>query len=156
SKLSGVILMDSISLTVEELIVARFDIGDDILLSIKQVATEHAVTAGMFSLIGAVDSVKIGFYDPNKRRYITKSWTPGLLKSPALEILSCQGNIGQLKGEPIVHGHITMSGMRGEMMGGHLLEGCRINPTGELTLLKASGTLTRRMNESLKLALLSL
>lgn len=148
--------MHSISFAVEELIVARLDIGEDILLSIKQVATEHDVTAGMFSLIGAVDRAKIGFYDPNKRRYITETWTPGYQKSPALEILSCQGNIGQLKGEPIVHGHITMSGMLGEKIGGHLLEGCRINPTGELTLMKASGILTRHMDESLKLALLSL
>jgi len=148
--------MHSINLAVEELIVARLDVGDDILLSIKQVATEHDVTAGMFSLIGAVDYAKFGFYDPKKRIYKVRSWTARFLNSPALEILSCQGNIGQLKGESIVHGHITMSGMRGEIIGGHLLEGCRINPTGELTLLKASGTLTRHMDESLKLALLSL
>lgn len=148
--------MRSISLTVDELVVARLDVGDDILLSIKQVATEHAVTAGMFSLIGAVDRAKYGFYDPNKRVYRTRSWTTGFLRPSALEILSCQGNIGQLKGDPIVHGHITMSGISGTMIGGHLLEGCRINPTGELTLLKASGTLTRRMDESLKLALLSM
>ncbi|MFX1563838.1 MAG: PPC domain-containing DNA-binding protein [Promethearchaeota archaeon] len=148
--------MRSISLAVNELIVARLDAGDDILLSIKQVATEHAVTAGMFSLIGAVDRVKIGFYDPNKRKYKTRSWTAGFLRGSAMEILSCQGNIGQLKEETIVHGHITLSNLIGYWVGGHLLEGCRINPTGELTLLKASGTLTRRMNEKLNLALLSL
>jgi predicted DNA-binding protein with PD1-like motif len=132
------------------------NIGDDILLSIKQVATEHTVTAGIFSLIGAVDHAEYGFYDPNKHLYKKRSWTPGPSKSSALEILSCQGNIGQLNGELIVHGHIIFSGVNGEMIGGHLFEGCRINPTGELTLLKASGKLTRSMDEKLKLALLSM
>jgi predicted DNA-binding protein with PD1-like motif len=40
--------------------------------------------------------------------------------------------------------------------GGHLLEGCRINPTGELTLVKARGTLARQLDKTLNLALLSL
>ncbi len=56
----------------------------------------------------------------------------------------------------MIHAHITLTGEKGEIIGGHLLEGCRINPTGEMTLLKADGVLQRKRNEALNLALLSI
>ena len=137
------------------MIVARLDAGEDILFSIKAIAEEYNVTAGMFSLIGALESVKVGFYDPAKRIYRILKFKPGFGDVRAIEILSCMGNIAHREGEVIVHGHIALKGYRRYMTGGHLLEGCRVYPTAELTLLKASGTLTRQHNESLNLALLS-
>ena len=110
----------------------------------------------MFTVIGAVDQAHYGFYDPSKKAYTTLKWKPNLKSSPALEILCCVGNIARLDGEVVVHAHITLSGEKGEIMGGHLLEGCRVNPTAELTLLIADGVLTRKRNESLNLALLSI
>jgi len=148
--------MRSSKFPVEEVIVARLDPGDDVLLSIKQVATDHAVTAASFTLIGAVDRAKFGFYNPKKRAYDTVTWKPGRWAPKLLEILACVGLVGQLDGETHVHAHITLKGYLGFTFGGHLMEGCRINPTGELTLLKARGTLTRRLDKTLNLALLSL
>jgi predicted DNA-binding protein with PD1-like motif len=147
--------MRSSKFPIDEVIVARLDPGDDVLLSVKQVAKEHAVTAGVFSLIGAVDRAKVGFYNPKKRAYDTRTWEPRRSGSKLLEILACVGNVGQLDGDPVVHAHITLMGYPTSTLGGHLLEGCRINPTGELTLLKAQGTLTRHLDKTLNLALLS-
>jgi predicted DNA-binding protein with PD1-like motif len=140
----------------DEVIVARLDSGDDVLLSIQRAAKEHAVTAGVFSLIGAVDRAKCGYYNPKTRAYDARTWNPHRWGSKLLEILACVGNVGQLDGDPIVHGHISLMSYGTFALGGHLLEGCRINPTGELTLLKARGTLTRRLDKTLNLALLSL
>ncbi|MHA2315422.1 MAG: PPC domain-containing DNA-binding protein [Candidatus Hermodarchaeia archaeon] len=148
--------MRSCSFPLKEIVVARFDVGEDLLLGIQQVVIQHNVKAGMFTVIGAVDQAHYGFYDPGKKLYATLKWKPTTESSPALEILSCVGNVARLDGDVVVHAHITLSGEKGEIMGGHLLEGCRVNPTGELTLLIGEGVLTRKRNESLNLALLSI
>lgn len=136
------------------MIVARLDGGEDILLSIKAVAEEYNVNAGMFSLIGALESMKVGFYDPAKRTYRIVKFKPGFGDVRALEILSCMGNIAHREGEVLVHGHIVLKGYRRYNTGGHLLEGCIVYPTAELTLLKASGTLKRLQDNAFNLALL--
>ncbi|MFX1299830.1 MAG: PPC domain-containing DNA-binding protein [Promethearchaeota archaeon] len=148
--------MRSCSFPLKEIVVARLEVGEDLLHGIQQVVIQHNVKAGMFTVIGAVDQAHYGFYDPGKKAYTTLKWKPNLESSPALEILCCVGNIARLDGEVVVHAHITLSGEKGEIMGGHLLEGCRVNPTAELTLLIADGVLTRKRNESLNLALLSI
>jgi predicted DNA-binding protein with PD1-like motif len=148
--------MDSQNFPLDEIIVARFDRGEDLLQSILHIVSDYDVTAGMFTLIGAVDRAQVGFYNPQTRTYTSETWAPDKSSSPALEILTCVGNVARLNGEPIVHGHITLKGEMGETIGGHLMEGCRVNPTGELTLLKGVGTLQRKRNEELQLALLSI
>lgn len=148
--------MRSIAFPIQELIIARFDRGDDLLKSIKQVVEEHAVTAGMFSVIGAVDRAQWGYYLPDKRTYSSSSWKPKKVGPQALEILACLGNVALLDNEPVIHGHITLKGETDRTFGGHLMEGCRINPTGELTLIKAKGVLNRRWDQLLNLALLVL
>jgi predicted DNA-binding protein with PD1-like motif len=136
------------------MIVARLDPGEDVLLSIKAVAEEYEVTAGMFSLIGALKSSKVGFYDPAKRTYRIVKVKPGWGDVRALEILSCMGNIAQRKGEVVVHGHIVLKGYMRNTIGGHLLEECLVYPTAELTLLKAAGVLKRVHDDAFNLALL--
>lgn len=137
------------------MIAARFEAGEDLLLSIKAVAEEYGVSAGMFSLIGALESAKVGFYDPAKRIYRIRKIKPGFGDVRALEILSCTGNIAQLEGEVVVHGHIVLKCYLRDNTGGHLLEGCKVFPTAELTLLKASGTLKRLQDNTFNLALLN-
>ncbi|MFX1564628.1 MAG: PPC domain-containing DNA-binding protein [Promethearchaeota archaeon] len=148
--------MPSCSLPLKNLIVARFNTGKDLLASIKEVVLEHQVKAGMLTVIGAVDRACYGFYHPTKKAYTNLQWAPTRESSPALEIANCIGNIACLDEEVLIHAHITFTGEKGEIMGGHLLEGCRINPTAELTLLNADGILYRKRNEELNLALLSI
>ncbi|MFW9831249.1 MAG: PPC domain-containing DNA-binding protein [Candidatus Thorarchaeota archaeon] len=144
------------SLPLKEIIVTRFEAGEDLLSGINQVVLENDVSAGMFSVIGAIDTANYGFYIPAKKDYTALNWVPSNDSSPALEILSCIGNVALLNDKPVVHAHITLAGVKGEMIGGHLLEGCRVNPTAELTLLKAEGKLQREHNDMLNLALLSI
>jgi predicted DNA-binding protein with PD1-like motif len=139
----------------KDLIVCRVDAGEDLLNSIRQVVVDSGVNAGFLSVIGAVDRACYGFYIPETRSYTSHKWEPTSDSSPALEILSCLGNVALLEDEVIVHAHITLSGVNGELVGGHLQEGCRVNPTAELTLLSAQGKLKRKRNDELNLALLS-
>ncbi len=147
-------ILRSCSFPITEMIVARLDAGEDILFSIKAVAEEYKVTAGTFNLIGALESMKVGFYDPAKRTYRIQKYKPGWGAVRAMEILSCMGNIAHREGEVVVHGHIILKGYQGYTLGGHLLEGCRVYPTAELTLLKAKGTLKRIQDNAFNLALL--
>ena len=146
--------MQSVSIPLDYMIVARIDEGEDILNSVKQLVVEHKVQAGMFTLIGAVDRAEYGFYIPENKAYTTHVWEPSPNTSPVLEIVACLGNVAQSKGEPIIHAHITFTGVNGEVIGGHLVEGCRVNPTAELTLIKGTGTLRRKIVEKYQLALL--
>ena len=139
----------------KDLIVSRVEAGEDLFNSIRQVVIDAEVTAGFLSVIGAVDRACYGFYIPETRSYASHKWEPTYDSSPALEILSCLGNVALLEDEIVVHAHITLSGVKGELLGGHLQEGCRVNPTAELTLLSAQGKLKRKRNEELNLALLS-
>jgi len=143
-------------LSLKDLIVSRIESGEDLLEGIRQIVLESGVTAGFLSVIGAVDRACYGFYIPKTRSYTSHKWNPTPDSSPALEILSCLGNVALLEDEVVVHAHITLSGVKGELLGGHLQEGCRVNPTAELTLLTAEGTLRRKRNETLNLALLSM
>jgi predicted DNA-binding protein with PD1-like motif len=140
----------------KDLIVSRVEAGEDLLKSIRQVVIDSQVTAGFLSVIGAVDRASYGFYIPKTRSYTSQTWKPSIGSSPALEILSCLGNVALLGDDVVVHAHITLSGVNGELIGGHLQEGCRVNPTAELTLLTAKGVVTRKQNEELNLALLSI
>ena len=145
-----------IKFPLKDLIVSRIDVGEDLLDSVRQVVVDSQVTAGFLSIIGAVDRACYGFYLPETQSYSSQIWEPSTTSSPALEILSCVGNVAILDEEVVVHAHITLSGVKGELVGGHLQEGCRVNPTAELTLLSAKGVLTRKRNEALNLALLKL
>ena len=108
--------MQSVSIPLDYMIVARIDEGEDILNSIKQLVVEHKVQAGMFTLIGAVDRAEYGFYIPENKAYTTHVWEPSPKTSPVLEIVACLGNVAQSKGEPIIHAHITFTGVNGEVI----------------------------------------
>ncbi len=148
--------MPSVSFPLKEIIVARFNPGEDLFQCIKQVVIHHKAKAGMFTVIGAVDRATYGFYHPKKKAYTNLSWEPSPESSPALEIVNCTGNVALLDEDVVIHAHITFTGEKGEIMGGHLLEGCRVNPTAELTLLKADGVLKRKRNDEYNLAFLSI
>ena len=148
--------MPSVSFPIKELIVARFESGEDLFQGIKTIVVKHEVRAGMFTVIGAVDRAHYGFYHPQKKAYTNLRWKPSDNSSPALEIVNCTGNVAILDNEVVIHAHITFTGEKGEIMGGHLIEGCRVNPTAELTLLKADGELRRKRNDEFNLAFLSI
>ncbi|MGC8849498.1 MAG: PPC domain-containing DNA-binding protein [Candidatus Bathyarchaeia archaeon] len=122
-------------------IMANLDHGADLLASIRRVAEENDVRAGVFWIIGAVRRAAIGYYDQGERRYVEAS-----LDEP-LEIASCMGNIAQYKGETLVHAHITLAGRDGRAFGGHLYEGTIIY-AAELYLVELDLELEREYDET--------
>jgi predicted DNA-binding protein with PD1-like motif len=108
-------------------LVERFNTGDDVLDRLNSLVRQQHVFAGSFTALGAVESGTVGYFigDGN---YFQIS-----LEGP-LEVVSCVGNVSSKEGAPFVHAHITFSDKEGKAYGGHLLPGCRVGATFEVTL----------------------
>jgi len=130
-------------------IFARLDENEDALTAIKQRAEQNKIGAGFFFLIGTLKRVVLGFYK-------NRNYKPIAISGP-LEIVCCAGNISKKEdGELVVHAHIAVANEQGVAFGGHLLQGCPIDVTGELVLVETPDANLRRVfKEKLNLYLWS-
>lgn len=129
-------------------IFARLAENEDLLEAINRQAGRSNIAAGFFILIGTLKKAKLGFYQHGKYETIA-------VAGP-LEIVSCLGNISLKDQEIVVHAHIAVANEKGEVFGGHLLPGCLVSLTGELTLIETPEIrLLRKFDEKTKLHLLT-
>jgi predicted DNA-binding protein with PD1-like motif len=142
--------MKSTGSEVQRVIFARFFEGEELLESIAEVARQNSVDSGFFFVIGTLRSAVLGYY--KEGRYL-----PTKMRG-TLEIASCMGNVSiKEDGEILVHGHIVVSDESGAASGGHVMQGCLVDATAELVLVKAeSGTLRRALDKTTNLHLLNL
>ena len=108
-------------------IFVRLDPGDEIHTSIQVVCKKEGVSgAAITSGIGRVRDTDVGYLgdDSIYKRVI--------LKEPH-ELLSVQGNVAVLDGEPFTHIHIVLSDDNHGVHGGHLFESTT-HVVGELHL----------------------
>ena len=132
------------------MIVERFETGDDILERLNDLVHKQQVSAGSFTALGAVERATVGYFTGNGNYSNTS--LPG-----PLEIVSCVGNVSLKEGAPFVHAHITLSDKEGKAYGGHLMSGCIVGATFELTLHSYSSMrLQRKFNALTKLFLLDI
>ncbi len=105
----------------------------DLLEEINTTCKKNHIKTGLISLIGAVSTVKLGFYDQKKHKYTC--FIPGLkeigINEPndtfaPFEIVSGLGNISLKEGEPFAHIHLIVSDKEGKTYGGHLMPGTNI------------------------------
>lgn len=129
---------------------ARLDENEDLLNAIKERAEQNNIRAGFLFLIGTVKKAVLGFYKEG-------NYKPIALSGP-LEIVCCTGNVSVREdGELVVHAHIAVSNQKGQVFGGHLLNGCIVDVTGELVLVETpDAKLKRVLREKLNLYLWSL
>lgn len=94
----------------------RLEHGSDAVKSITDFARSKGVKTGVFTLIGAVKSAKVAYYNQKKKEYSVIE-----LKKPR-EIVSCIGNISFHKRKTLVHAHAVLADEQGRVRAGHLLE----------------------------------
>ncbi len=104
---------------VSELIPGRRFMGrlphnKDLITSIESFAMEKKIEMATFSVIGAVSSVTLGFYDQKQQVYVSFS------KKECFEIASCFGNISIKEGKPFAHVHGVLADEEGKSISGHL------------------------------------
>jgi len=111
-------------------ITKRLKPGEDLRKGIEQLLEGANVQAGtIVSLVGGLRSAKLRMADEKP-----KEWNENF------EIVSATGTVS-VNG---CHIHISISDSKGNVIGGHLKEGCIIKTTAEIVILVFSDTVYRR------------
>ncbi len=119
--------------------------NEPVMETLTQFCKDHGIYNGTVSGIGAVKNATIGAYDIPKQSYIKVTF------DDARELLSCDGNITLLDGEPFIHIHLTLGDHDMNTKGGHLFE-MDVAAVGEFVIKKLHGDASRKMNADIGLA----
>ena len=134
----------------ERTFVLVFDPGDEVLAGLEAFATGQDVGAGTFTAIGALSSVKFGFFDLERKEYESIEVTE------QVEVLSLIGNVARKEdGSVQVHPHIVVGKRDGTALGGHFMRGY-VQPTLEVMLVEDPATLRRTFRPEFGIALIDL
>lgn len=120
-------------------IVARLDIGDDIVSKVMEITEKENIKLATVSAIGAINDLTIGIFKPSDKKYYENHFKDDF------ELLSLQGNISTMNNEPYVHLHITVGDEEGNAFGGHLNKAI-ISVTGELFIDIIDGEIDRTVD----------
>ncbi len=132
-------------------IVARLEPGEDILETLEKLVVVNSIRAGHLSLIGAVASATLGYFDRESQIY--RSFT----LNEDLEVTSCIGNIARtVDDRPVVHAHMAVANEDGTTFSGHLMNGCVVSVTIEVVITILDGELIRDIDPATGLNLLRL
>jgi len=123
--------------------------NSDLLSSLKGAAERLGISAGIFTVIGALKKAVIHYYLQEKKQYHK------ILLEVPLEIASGIGNIAVKDGETIVHCHVVLADKEGRCFGGHLGEGSIVF-AGEAYIRALSPKIIRKYDETTGLNLLSI
>ena len=108
-------------------VLMRLDPGEEMISTISSWAKENDVRSAVISGLGAVRDVRLGYFDLNDGKYIE------IPVSRHVEIVSLDGSIALLDGEPHLHIHVTVSSSGGGTIAGHLFQAV-VSITAELHL----------------------
>lgn len=122
--------------------VIRLGVGDEVVACLRDVCAKERIMLASVSGIGATDRVRIGLFDPSKRKY-----DETVLTGP-MEILSLLGNVTEKDGVPFPHLHVAIADERFAVFGGHVFE-CRISVACEIVLSPIEGHVGRRIDPEL-------
>lgn len=120
--------MDSKACNIKRTIAARFDAGEDLLLSLQKLAQENNIKAGFFTVMGGLKKLAYGLFEHGSYHNMVKE-----AKRCCFELLPTIGNISIKEGKIFAHCHIIASDEEtGVASGGHLIEGSIVYPVAEV------------------------
>jgi predicted DNA-binding protein with PD1-like motif len=131
--------------------IIKLERGENLIETLVGFCASERVQGGIFRGIGAVERVKIGYYDLPKREYVFRE-EPGIF-----EVASMNGNVAMVDGKPFIHAHAVLSRCDESMecIGAHIKEAF-VAVTLEVFLQPLDIVLTRKLDESIGLKLLDL
>lgn len=127
-----------------------FEIGDELAEGLLQFAKERKLSAASFKAVGALSSVRLGWFSWESKKY-----EPSVTLDEQIELLSLIGDVALKDGEPVVHAHAVIGRKDGTAYGGHLLE-AHIRPTCEVVLTESPADLQKFFDPKSGLALIKL
>ncbi|HET9284975.1 MAG TPA: PPC domain-containing DNA-binding protein [Candidatus Angelobacter sp.] len=125
-----------------------FETGDELARGLSEFATEQNLSAASFKAVGALSSVRLGWYNLESKKY-----DPSVTLDEQLELLSLIGDVALKDGKPVVHSHMVVGKRDGTAHGGHLLE-AHIRPTCEVVLTESPAHLQKFIDPQSGLALI--
>lgn len=131
--------------------ILKLEKGEEVISSIASFCDKRGIRGAIFTAIGAVDNLQIGYYDSGSREYFFRH------EDATHEVASMNGNVALVDGKPLVHAHAVLSRCDESCatIGGHVKE-ARVAVTLEVFLTSLPTPLTRAMDESIGLKLLAL
>jgi predicted DNA-binding protein with PD1-like motif len=126
-----------------------FSTGDDFKSGMLEFARQERLTAAHFTAIGALEHVKLAWFNPHSQQYETRA------VEDQLEVLTLAGNIAEHQGQPKLHAHAVLGRRDFSTLGGHLVE-ARVRPTLEVIVTESPLHLHRRHDATTGLALIRL
>ena len=114
-----------------------FEIGDELAEGLLQFANEQKLSAASFKAVGALSSVRLGWFGWESNKY-----EPSVTLDEQVELLSLVGDVALKDCEPAVHAHAVIGRKDGKAYGGHLLK-AHIRPTCKVVLTASSAHLQK-------------
>jgi len=108
-------------------VLMRLDPGEEMVGTLKNWALDNGVPSATITGLGAVADVSLGYFDLTNREYIE------IPVPREVEIVSLDGSLASMDGEPHVHIHVVVSSSGGSCVAGHLFR-ATISITAELHL----------------------
>ncbi len=127
-----------------------FGMGDEVNQGLTAFAEEHKLSDASFKAIGALQSVKLGWYNPETKKYQTS-----VDLDEQVELLSLVGDVAQQDSKSIVHAHMVVGRSDGSTAGGHLLSAV-VRPTCEVFLTESPAHLSKALDSDSGLVLIKL
>jgi uncharacterized protein len=125
-----------------------FETGSELAAGLKRFAEEQKLRGSSFKAIGALSSVKLGWFN-----WETKNYQTSVALDEQVELLSMIGDIAERDGKPEVHAHVIIAKADGTAHGGHLIE-ANVRPTCEVILIESPAHLQKRMDAESGIALI--
>ena len=125
-----------------------FATGDELAEGLLRFAQEQKLSAASFEAIGALSSVRLGWFSWESKRY-----EPSVTLDEQVELVSLIGDVAQQDGKPVVHAHVVIGKQDGTAHGGHLLQ-AHVRPTCEVVLTESPAHLQKVIDPESGLALI--
>jgi uncharacterized protein len=124
-----------------------FSRGDEAYSGLLDFAEKYHVTSAHFTAIGALSSVVLGWFDPQKRMYRENPI------DEQVEVASMIGDFALYQGKPALHTHIVVGRRDGTADGGHVIEAV-VSPTLEVFVTVDPVPLQKKYDPSTDLTLI--
>ena len=121
--------------------------GDEAYSGLMEFAEKYHVSSGHFTAIGALSSVILAWFDPQKKMYKENAY------NEQLEVAAMIGDFATYKGKPALHTHMVVGSRDGTTLAGHVLA-ASVSSTLEVMVAADPITMQKRFDPATDLTLI--
>jgi uncharacterized protein len=131
---------------IDEVILSRLMPNEDLFTNLKKIAKDHGIERGVIiSAIGSLKNVVFRNVKTNAEMPVKPENINEIEEKGPFELLSLEGNLfpSESDKEPIIHLHIMLGSLSGDVRGGHLVK-ATVFTTTEIVIGKIVGSSSYR------------